>query len=447
MSSIGLGTCAEDDGTVLDAIVKLLVADPTQCGRDGLVLLARRSLRVRCWLDALDAAVAARAAQLAEDGTSADAVTVLAGGGRRSRRDAEAAAARGEVCSRMPAFAAALSDGALTGGHVDAVVDATRTLDEDAKARFAAHAETLAESAATMPPERFADEVREVARNVASDDGLSRHERMRHDRRVRRWVDKWSGMCNTKLSLDPLADARVWAAISAAVAAARAADQRDDDRTWDQLQADVVVDLLTRDGAAGGGDVRRVPEVSVLIDYETLLDGLHEASVCETSDGRPLPAATVRRLCCDADIVPIVLGGEGELLDVGRQSRVATRAQRRALRALYRTCAHPQCTVGFDACRLHHVVYWFAGGVTDLANLIPLCEIHHHLVHEGGWTLQLFPDRRTVWRTPDGAVYHDGATTDRRPGTPRERCRGDPVREVAAELELALAGIASGAPP
>jgi hypothetical protein len=92
-------------------------------------------------------------------------------------------------------------------------------------------------------------------------------------------------------------------------------------------------------------------------------------------------------------------------------------------------------------------VYWFAGGVSDLANLIPLCENHHHLVHEGGWTLELFPDRTTVWRTPDGAVYHDGVTTDRRPGRQRQRCRVDTVKDIAAELELALADIVSGVPP
>jgi hypothetical protein len=444
-------TCDAEGRTVRSAIDELLVADPGRCRHDGLALLVRRSLRVRGWLDALDAAIAARAAELAADGESADAATVLGGGGRRSRRDAEAAAARGEVCSRMPVFAEALADGTVTGGHVDVVVNGTRTLDDDGKARFAAHAVTLAKAAATLPPEQFAVEVRELARNVAGDDGLSRQERMRRDRNVQRWVDRYSGMCHTKLSLDPLADAQVWAAILAAVATARAVYQRDDDRTWDQLQADAVVDLITRTGADVGREDRRVPEVSVLIDYETLLDGLHDASVCETSDGSALPVATVRRLCCEADIVPIVFGGDGELLDVGRQCRVATRAQRRALRSLYRTCAHPQCTVGFDACRIHHVVYWFAGGRSDLANLVPLCEIHHHLVHEGGWALQLFADRRTIWTTPDGTVYHDGTTTDRRPSAASDQCRRRrrPITaaEVAADVERALTDIASGAPP
>ena len=156
----------------------------------------------------------------------------------------------------------------------------------------------------------------------------------------------------------------------------------------------------------------------------------------------------MRRLCATAIIVPIVLGDDGEVLDVGRQHRLATRAQRRALRAMYRTCAHPDCNVAFDACRIHHVVYWERGGRTDLDNLIPLCETHHHLVHEGGWTLQLFPDRRTIWRLPDGSVYHDGVTLDRTWRTPAAvPAPSTAVEAIASDLELALAAVTSRAPP
>ena len=427
--------------------------NPAQCDRDGLARLVRHTMRVRGWLDAIDARIAAQASSLAAEGASADAATVLTGGGRRSRRDAEAAAARGAVCARMTAFGAALANGSVSAGHLDAVVKAASSLDEQARSKLAEHADELVVAAASSSPEQFESEVRDVVRYVAGDGGLSRHERLRQNRNVRRWVDHRSGMCTTSVSLDPLADARVWTAINAAVHAARATNQRDDDRTWDQLHADVVVDLLCGAHGAGPGE-RAGPEVSVLIDYQTLLDGVHEASTCETSDGQQLPVETVRRLCCEADVVPIVLGGTGEVLDVGRQCRVATRAQRRALRAMHRTCAHPQCTMPFDACRIHHVTYWFHGGTSDLANLVPLCETHHHLVHEGGWTLRLFPDRRVVWSTPDGTIHHDGPTADRLPTrchAPRPtevvRCPPATAAEVGAALELALAENRYRAPP
>jgi hypothetical protein len=452
MGSIGFGTCADGDGTVLDAIVKLLVADPSQCGRDGLESLVARLLRVRGWLDAIEVAIAARAANLADAGEATDAVTVLGGRGRHSRRDAETAAARGLVCQLMPALEAALAGGQITSGHVDAVAAAARTLDDDAKARLAEQATSLVAAASALTPEQFEREAKDLARTLSGDGGLSRQERQRRERKVRRWVDRHGGMHNTLLSLDPLADATVWTAINAAVAAARADNQADDDRSWDQLQADVVVDLLTRRGSDRGE--RPVPEVSVLLDYDTLRAGLHDASVCETSDGVDLPVETLRRLCCDADVVPIVLGGASEILDVGRSCRVATRAQRRALRALHRTCASPQCTVGFDACRIHHVTYWFAGGASDLDNLLPLCELHHHLVHEGGWTVTLRPGRHTTWRDPEGTVYFDGNSADRRPTSsdvyrqPLRTCERPPPQrrpatatEVADDLLAALATV------
>jgi hypothetical protein len=445
-------TGPDDDGTVVDAFVRLSVCDPAEHDGEELALLARRSLRVRSWLDSLDARIAAQAAKLAAAGTSADAVTVLAGGGRRSRRDAQAAAERGDVCERMPTFADALADGTVTAGHVDAVAAAARSLDDIGKARLAEHADTLVSAAARLSPEQLEAEARHLARNVTGDDGVSRQERLRRERNLRRWNDRHTGMCHTKLSLDPLADAQVWTSINAALAAARVAEQSADDRTWDQLQADVVVDLIT--GARSGGG-RAVPEVSVLIDYQTLLDGLHDAAVCETSEGQALPPDTVRRLCCDAEVIPVVFGDDGVLLDLGRSCRTANREQRRALRAMYRTCAHPQCNVAFDSCRIHHVVFWFHGGRSDLVNLVPLCEPHHHLVHEGGWALELFPDRRTVWRTPDGTLYYDGVTTDRRPrvvegtdATPPQpnhcrRPRPTTAAEVAAELIETLGQLCS----
>ena len=169
------------------------------------------------------------------------------------------------------------------------------------------------------------------------------------------------------------------------------------------------------DVAADVAHARRVPEITILTDLQTLTRGLHNHSICETDNGVPLPVSTVRRLCCDAEIIPMVLGTDGVPLDVGRSARSVTPHQRRALRAMYRTCAHPDCTVGFSACKAHHVRWWWRDlGPTNLDNLLPLCERHHHLVHEGRWTLTMAPDRTTTWTRPDGTLAYRG-TTDRQP--------------------------------
>jgi hypothetical protein len=120
-------------------------------------------------------------------------------------------------------------------------------------------------------------------------------------------------------------------------------------------------------------------------------------------------------LCCDAETAIAHIDANGELLALGRTQRTASRAQRRALRVLYRTCAHPDCTVSIDECRVHHVRFWRHGGRSDLDNMIPLCEQHHHMVHEGGWTLTMTPDRVATWTRPDGTHHHTAPTTDRRP--------------------------------
>ncbi|MEZ5257931.1 MAG: DUF222 domain-containing protein [Ilumatobacteraceae bacterium] len=123
----------------------------------------------------------------------------------------------------------------------------------------------------------------------------------------------------------------------------------------EQSLCDALADLIL---AAGRATTPGLSEVVVFIDLESLLHGAHEAGVSYLSSGEHLPVSAVRRLCCEAKIVPMVLGGEGEPLDLGRGHRTANRAQRRALRKLYRSCAHPDCEVPFDDCHVHHVDFW-----------------------------------------------------------------------------------------
>jgi hypothetical protein len=99
---------------------------------------------------------------------------------------------------------------------------------------------------------------------------------------------------------------------------------------------------------------------------------------------------------------------------------------------MHRTCIGPQCAVPFDDSYIHHVVPWYLGGRSDLDNLVPLCNEHHHLVHEGGWSLHLTPDRVATWTRPDAVVDHIGPTIDRRPARNRPQ---EPSGEVT-ELQL-----------
>ncbi len=121
----------------------------------------------------------------------------------------------------------------------------------------------------------------------------------------------------------------------------------------------------------------------VIIDYDTLIGRLpgHATIV----GGGPIPAATARRLACDANIIPAVLSGTSTILDLGRSRRLATPDQRRALLARDGpSCAIPHCPIPTDHCRIHHLTPYSQGGPTNLANLVHVCDRHHHQLHEGG---------------------------------------------------------------
>ena len=383
---------------IVGLVTVLTAADPAGCPRTEIAELASQSAQVRSWLDAFDATLAA---------ASPDP-TVVSGGGRRSSREANTIAARGEVCADMPELHDALAAGTVAAGHVDAVARVAGQVEESVRAQLVEQAAELVEKASVSSVDWFERHVRDLARRLSADDGLAWRERIRRQRFLHRWTDHHTGLCHTHLALDPEADARVSAVLDAAVADERAKPDPEA-RTFDQLRADAFVAAFT--GPRSGG--RRPAEVTVLIDAATFTGGSHEQTVCETFDGQPVPPESVRRIACDAVIFPVVVDAAGVVLHHGHGRRMATVEQRRALRAMYRGCGFPDCTVRFGDCDVHHVIEWVQHrGPTNLDNLLPLCSQHHHLVHEGGWHLQLFPDRRLIVRRPDGTVMFDGTTVD-----------------------------------
>jgi hypothetical protein len=121
-------------------------------------------------------------------------------------------------------------------------------------------------------------------------------------------------------------------------------------------------------------------------------------------------------LACDAEIARVVLGPAGEVLDLGRTSRLPSPAQRRALAVRDGGCVFPGCDRPPGWCQAHHRRHWVDGGRTDLGNLLLLCAFHHRLIHEGQWRLD--PDGAGGWTAtaPDGRRLHRPA---RRPGRRR----------------------------
>jgi hypothetical protein len=96
-------------------------------------------------------------------------------------------------------------------------------------------------------------------------------------------------------------------------------------------------------------------------------------------------------LCCDAAVIPIVLDGRGQPLDVGRATRTIPEGLRRAVAARDRSCA--RCGRPPSWCEVHHIVPWEHSGETSLANTTMVCRACHRLVHHAGWDVRLVEGR------------------------------------------------------
>ncbi|RAM37944.1 HNH endonuclease signature motif containing protein [Arthrobacter globiformis] len=103
----------------------------------------------------------------------------------------------------------------------------------------------------------------------------------------------------------------------------------------------------------------------------------------------PVTASTIRKIACDADIIPVLLGSEGRILDIGRTTRVFPSHIRKALNARDQGCAFPNCTIPASWCEAHHITYWSRGGPTSTDNGVLLCAHHHHLIHKEQWKIRV----------------------------------------------------------
>lgn len=105
-----------------------------------------------------------------------------------------------------------------------------------------------------------------------------------------------------------------------------------------------------------------------------------------------ISAAQARRLACQAQIIPMVLGAAGQVLDVGRASRLHTPVMRRAIRLRDKHCRVAGCGVKAQWCDVHHLVPWSKGGRTSVNDGVLLCIHHHHRIHDPAYDHQRHPD-------------------------------------------------------
>ncbi|WP_427884625.1 DUF222 domain-containing protein [Kribbella sp. GL6] len=175
-------------------------------------------------------------------------------------------------------------------------------------------------------------------------------------------------------------------------------DGEHDPRPRDKRQADALTAALTVASNAWDTDTAghgAKANITVTIDLDDLRSATAHATG-QTVYGDDLSAATVRRLACDANVIPLVLGSNSEPLDVGRRERLVTRHIRHALVARDRGCV--VCAAPPVMCDAHHLTSWLDGGPTALNNLALLCRRHHVDLHNGRWRITITDGKVQVAR-------------------------------------------------
>ena len=149
------------------------------------------------------------------------------------------------------------------------------------------------------------------------------------------------------------------------------------DPDWAHRQGEAFVDLLEHlptDHLHG----KVAATVVVTLDHDKLTAQIGAAGL---DTGDQISASQARRLACNAGLLPAVLDGTSQVLDLGRTQRLFTEAQRTALATRHTTCAAEGCDRPYAWCELHHRHPWSQGGTTNLRDAIPLCGYHHRRIH------------------------------------------------------------------
>lgn len=304
---------------------------------------------------------------------------------------------------QYPAVAAAQVEGELSVETASIIVSGLQMLgDHVAQAEVRALEQRLVEKAKRLT----ATEVRTLVKRAiarADERSLKERERRIHEERYLSWKEDHNGVVTLHAKLDSVTAAPIRAAIEQVVTA-QFRGRRDNDptvedkRTVGQMRADALFDLCKH---AFGCKETAKSGVRTSIVVRMSLEDLNTGSGVGTIDGvaQPVSVGELRRLAGDAGVIPAVLSGTSEVLDLGRQRRLFSPAQRLALLERDGGCA--RCHAPPEHCEAHHIRWWDRDdGPSDLSNGVMLCTRCHHDVHRYGWEILVIDN--TVMFIPPG---------------------------------------------
>jgi hypothetical protein len=369
--------------------------------REALKALVEAASR----LDELRLRVMAGADDLAMDVAARDIAALHAHESRldggATRRDLRLARALDE---RWRGVSAAFAAGRVNRDQAETIVRALDRLPDDLDAQVYRDAEQrLVEEAAEFGPRQLHVMGRRileiVAPDVADDEEQKALERERRAALRRTFLTSrrnGDGTTDLRIRIAESAADRLLTYLHAFTSPRQPGQQAQpvaDRRPYDQQLGLAFVAFLE------AADPARMPlhggaatTVVVTMPLQDLRDGVGVGLVGD----EPISAGEVRRLACMASIVPLVLGGDSEILDLGRHRRLFSPAQRKALAVRDVTCRAEGCTIPAAWCEAHHdAAPWSQGGRTDLDDAVLYCTWHHHRAHD---------ERYERSRLPDGSV-------------------------------------------
>jgi Domain of unknown function (DUF222) len=324
----------------------------------------------------------------------------LRGHGHLSPSAASALVRSGRALEFLPAVAAAFAEGAVTADQV-AMIAPVATEQNLARADaqdvdLPGADRVLAETAAGAGHQVLARTVHHYLTRLDPDGS----EPDPTEGRSLTLLKRDNGALDFHGGLDTVGGEKLATALEAILQANR---PKGDTRTRAQQLADALVQLA--DNQLAGGDLPRMrtvkPAIGVIITLDDLADPAPGKGAGTTAFGAALSAERARWLACDGTIARIVMGPEGQPLDLGRTKRVVPPHLRRAVELRDSTCVFAGCGAPQHWCDVHHLLHWIFGGETSLENSALLCERHHTKVHHG-FRVERDPGGR--WRTyrPDG---------------------------------------------
>lgn len=314
----------------------------------------------------------------------------------------------------LPVTAAAVADGELSGEHISAVAEVMKDLPPEAElpvVEFAREHEPSAVRSFGKELAYWLHQQDAEPREVEPEPPVNRLRMQWKGEQLEVWakLDKISG-AKFEAMIDPLAKPRP-----------TTPEEGPDPRTRAEREGDAfadMIDLMLR--------ADRLPEhggepvtLTLTMSYADLVE---KTGFAMLDTRERIPAALVRRLACNAGVIPVVLGGRSEPMNVGRKSRTFTAGIRRLLVARDGGCAFPGCDRPPKHCDAHHIKFWSHGGETSVENAVLLCRHHHTLIHQSGWEVKLLhgipvfippawldPARRPRTNHPGGAERRTAA--------------------------------------